>query len=113
MIGRPDVFCAAVQAAIPLAEQGKLVTFGIVPTEAETGYGYIQQGVDAGQGATMVKAFVEKPSLELAEQYLVDGRYLWNSGMFFVQSVGLFTRVGTTLSADGSGVSAVIATGAG
>ncbi|RAJ09668.1 mannose-1-phosphate guanylyltransferase/mannose-6-phosphate isomerase [Aeromonas salmonicida] len=86
MIGRPDVFCAAVQAAIPLAEQGKLVTFGIVPTEAETGYGYIQQGVDAGQGATMVKAFVEKPSLELAEQYLVDGRYLWNSGMFLFKA---------------------------
>ncbi len=86
VIAQPAAFCQAVQAAMPLAEQGKLVTFGIVPTAAETGYGYIQQGVDAGQGATMVKAFVEKPSLELAEQYLVDGRYLWNSGMFLFKA---------------------------
>ena len=71
VIAQPDVFCSVVQAAMPLAEQGKLVTFGIVPTAAETGYGYIQQGMDIGQGASMVEAFVEKPDFELAQKYLV------------------------------------------
>lgn len=86
VIAQPDVFCVAVQAAIPLAEQGKMVTFGIVPTAAEIGYGYIQKGMDAGQGACMVEAFVEKPDLELAQKYLADGRYLWNSGMFLFKA---------------------------
>nr|AID70963.1 mannose-1-phosphate guanylyltransferase [Aeromonas bestiarum] len=86
VIAQPDVFCAVVQAAMPLAEQGKLVTFGIVPTAAETGYGYIQQGMDIGQGASMVEAFVEKPDFELAQKYLADGRYLWNSGMFLFKA---------------------------
>lgn len=86
VIAQPDAFCAAVQAAMPLAEQGKLVTFGIVPTIAETGYGYIQKGADVGDGASEVAAFVEKPNLELAQQYLEDGRYLWNSGMFLFKA---------------------------
>lgn len=86
VIAQPDAFCAAVQAAMPLAEQGKLVTFGIVPTVAETGYGYIQKGADVGAGASAVAAFVEKPNLELAQQYLEDGRYLWNSGMFLFKA---------------------------
>ncbi|HEF0022497.1 mannose-1-phosphate guanylyltransferase/mannose-6-phosphate isomerase [Citrobacter amalonaticus] len=86
VIARPNEFCAAVKAAMPLAEQGKLVTFGIVPTCAETGYGYIQQGQDVGEGATKVAAFVEKPNLELAQQYLDDGRFLWNSGMFLFKA---------------------------
>ncbi|XQS16980.1 mannose-1-phosphate guanylyltransferase/mannose-6-phosphate isomerase [Citrobacter telavivensis] len=86
VIARPDEFCAAVQAAMPLAEHGKLVTFGIVPTSAETGYGYIQQGLHVGEGATEVAAFVEKPSLEMAQHYLDDGRFLWNSGMFLFKA---------------------------
>lgn len=86
VIAQTDAFCTAVQAATPLAEQGKLVTFGIVPTAAETGYGYIQQGADVGEGASAVAAFVEKPNLELAQQYLEDGRYLWNSGMFLFKA---------------------------
>ncbi|MFE8730232.1 sugar phosphate nucleotidyltransferase, partial [Aeromonas hydrophila] len=61
-----------VQAAMPLAEQGKLVTFGIVPTVPETGYGYIQQGISVSEGASTVAAFVEKPHLELAQQYLAS-----------------------------------------
>lgn len=86
VIAQPAAFCQAVQAAMPLAEQGKLVTFGIVPTAAETGYGYIQQGVAAGQGASTVAAFVEKPDLELAQQYVAEGCYLWNSGMFLFKA---------------------------
>lgn len=86
VIAQPAAFCQSVQAAIPLAEQGKLVTFGIVPTIPETGYGYIQQGVAAGHGASTVAAFVEKPNLELAQQYVAEGSYLWNSGMFLFKA---------------------------
>lgn len=86
VIAQPAAFCQAVRAAMPLAEEGKLVTFGIVPTAAETGYGYIQQGVAAGQGASTVAAFVEKPDLELAQQYVAEGCYLWNSGMFLFKA---------------------------
>lgn len=86
VIAQPAAFCQAVQAAIPLAEQGKLVTFGIVPTVPETGYGYIQRGESVGLGASTVAAFVEKPNLAVAQQYVADGRYLWNSGMFLFKA---------------------------
>ncbi len=86
VIAQPSAFCQAVQAAMPLAEQGKLVTFGIVPTAPETGYGYIQKGEAVGQGASTVAAFVEKPNIDVAQQYVADGRYLWNSGMFLFKA---------------------------
>ncbi|WP_353852003.1 mannose-1-phosphate guanylyltransferase/mannose-6-phosphate isomerase [Aeromonas salmonicida] len=86
VIQHPDKFCNVVRSAIPLAEQGKLVTFGIVPTSPETGYGYVLRGESAGGGASTVLAFVEKPSLDVAEEYLADGRYLWNSGMFLFKA---------------------------
>lgn len=75
-------FRAAVQHAQPLAEAGKLVTFGIVPKTPETGYGYIRRGEAVNESAWQVGAFVEKPALDLARQYLASGEYLWNSGMF-------------------------------
>jgi len=78
-------FQAAVQQAQPLAASGKLVTFGIVPTAPETGYGYIRRGVSAGS-AYQVDAFVEKPNLATAEQYLASGEYYWNSGMFMFRA---------------------------
>ncbi len=68
--------------AMPLAEQGKLVTFGIVPSHAETGYGYIQRGQELADDSFNVNRFVEKPDLKTAERYLASGDYLWNSGMF-------------------------------
>jgi len=74
-------FQTAVRRAIELAEQGKLVTFGIVPHSAETGYGYIQRG----QGVE-VAAFVEKPDAATAASYIQSGDYLWNSGMFLVRA---------------------------
>ena len=74
-------FDASVNAAITLAEQGKLVTFGIVPTQAHTGYGYIKQGELCGKGFC-VDQFIEKPALAKAEEYVSSGEYLWNSGMF-------------------------------
>lgn len=81
-------FTTAVQAAIPYAESGKLVTFGIVPTTAETGYGYIKRGVATGetQAAYTVAQFVEKPDQKTAEHYLESGDYYWNSGMFLFRA---------------------------
>lgn len=76
-----DLFEQAVRQGQPLAKQGKLVTFGITPSEAHTGYGYIKRGAAQGQGFS-VDAFVEKPDRATAEQYLDSGDYLWNSGIF-------------------------------
>ncbi|MGL4447921.1 MAG: mannose-1-phosphate guanylyltransferase/mannose-6-phosphate isomerase [Shewanella sp.] len=86
VIAQPEVFCQVIEAAMPLAQQGNLVTFGIVPTVAETGYGYIKQGDQIECGASKVAAFVEKPDLVVAQSYLADGRYLWNSGMFLFKA---------------------------
>lgn len=75
-----EKFNASLKDAIAVAQQGKLVTFGIVPTRPETGYGYIKSVED--NGLLRVAAFVEKPHLEKAEEYLRSGDYYWNSGMF-------------------------------
>ncbi len=75
-------FRAAVEAATALAVQGWLVTFGITPDYAETGYGYILRGTSLGDGGYEVQQFVEKPDLATAQSYLAEGTYAWNSGMF-------------------------------
>ena len=75
-------FQYAVNQAKTLAEQGYLVTFGIVPTEPETGYGYIKRSTENVGPAYTVASFVEKPNLETAQRYLKSGDYYWNSGMF-------------------------------
>ncbi|MFC3114988.1 mannose-1-phosphate guanylyltransferase/mannose-6-phosphate isomerase [Cellvibrio fontiphilus] len=83
-------FRRIVCAAIPCAEQNKLVTFGIVPTAPETGYGYIQaansQAIAGAETAYVVQQFVEKPNLQTAEKYLASGDYYWNSGMFLFKA---------------------------
>ncbi len=78
-------FHASINRALPFAESNQLVTFGIVPTAPETGYGYIKSGESEGE-AFRVEEFVEKPSLELAEAYLASGNYFWNSGMFLFKA---------------------------
>jgi mannose-1-phosphate guanylyltransferase len=78
-------FEKSVSAAIPLAESGKLVTFGIVPNEPHTGYGYIKGGKDCSGGFEVDK-FVEKPSLDLAREYVASAEYYWNSGMFLFKA---------------------------
>jgi mannose-1-phosphate guanylyltransferase len=78
-------FIKVVMDAVPLAETGKLVTFGIVAHEPNTGYGYIKKGEPQCPGFA-VDAFVEKPSLEVAKEYLDSGDYLWNSGMFLFKA---------------------------
>ncbi len=77
-------FHAAVGQAAIAADAGKLVTFGIVPTAPETGYGYIK--AQAGVGVRAVDRFVEKPDLATAQQYVASGEYYWNSGMFLFKA---------------------------
>src|SRR5512143_959480 len=80
-----EAFHAAVVIGSHLALQRKLVTFGIVPHEPETGYGYIQKGLPVTAGdAFAITAFVEKPDAKTAQGYLETGEYLWNSGMFMM-----------------------------
>lgn len=86
MIQNTAAFQAAVLKALPLAEQGALVTFGIVAQRPETGYGYIRRGKSVAEGAYEVAAFVEKPNLAVAESYLAEGGYDWNSGMFLFRA---------------------------
>ena len=78
-------FVKAVSEALPLAESGKLVTFGVVPKEPHTGYGYIKCGAMDGAGF-LVDQFVEKPSHDVAQDYLASGKYYWNSGMFLFKA---------------------------
>ena len=84
-IADEKAFRDAVTQALPLAEAGKLVTFGIVPTNAATGYGYIKRGEAEGNGF-IVDQFVEKPDRDTAEEYLTTGDYYWNSGMFMFKA---------------------------
>ncbi|MDR3564377.1 MAG: mannose-1-phosphate guanylyltransferase/mannose-6-phosphate isomerase [Negativicutes bacterium] len=81
-----EAFRAAVRVSQVHAAAGRLVTFGITPTHAETGFGYIQCGPSVGQGGFTIAAFKEKPSPVMAEEYLSSGAYLWNSGMFMFRA---------------------------
>ena len=87
-----SAFHNAVEAAIPLALNGKLVTFGIVPDAPETGYGYIRRGevchaeTSVDSVAFKVAQFVEKPDADTAQAYLSSGEYYWNSGMFLFRA---------------------------
>ena len=78
-------FRSVVSRAQPLAEAGRLVTFGIVATVPETGYGYIRRGAQLGDGYSVAE-FVEKPNLERATSYVDSGEYYWNSGMFLFKA---------------------------
>ena len=91
VIGNKAAFHEAIAEARRLAEQDLLVTFGIVATEPETGYGYIKRGNTAYGGAFNVAAFVEKPDMETAKRYLASGEYFWNSGMFAFKA-GVFLQ---------------------
>jgi mannose-1-phosphate guanylyltransferase/mannose-6-phosphate isomerase len=81
VIGDVPAFQAAVLAALPAAQCGQLVTFGIVASSPETGYGYIQRGAPNGPAFRIVR-FIEKPDLERARAFVAAEDYYWNSGMF-------------------------------
>jgi mannose-1-phosphate guanylyltransferase/mannose-6-phosphate isomerase len=79
-------FREAVGRALEHAAHGAMLTFGVTPLQAETGYGYIRRGDDAGRGVFEVRAFTEKPRPEVAAAYVESGEYLWNSGIFLVRA---------------------------
>lgn len=80
-----DAFTKAVGDAIPLAQSGCLVTFGIVARSPHTGFGYVKRGQEK-DGGFIVDEFVEKPSRQAAEAYIASGEYYWNSGMFLFRA---------------------------
>ncbi|WP_424938718.1 mannose-1-phosphate guanylyltransferase/mannose-6-phosphate isomerase [Algiphilus sp.] len=75
-------FCSAAETATQLAASGRIVTFGIKPTRAETGYGYLKRGPALNEGGFALEAFIEKPCLEDAQRYIADEAYAWNGGLF-------------------------------
>ncbi len=85
-IARPDLFLDVIAQGAGLAEEGKLVTFGIVPNAPETGFGYIRAGEADGEGGFAVDAFVEKPDADTARGYLDAGGYFWNAGIFLFRA---------------------------
>ena len=85
LIKQQAQFHGAIEKAQKLAEAGNLVTFGIVPDQAHTGYGYIKAGESVGDGFSVAQ-FVEKPNLETAQGYVDSGDYFWNSGMFMFKA---------------------------
>ena len=81
-IGRPEDLRDAVKTAVEVASDQKLVTFGLIPSKPETGYGYIKRGAAIRDQAAILDKFVEKPDVETAKAYVASGEYVWNSGMF-------------------------------
>lgn len=87
VIGDAETFRETVAAGLQLAEQGRVVTFGIVPDAPETGFGYIRRGEPVPGGAGYVlDSFVEKPDLAAAASYQQSGEYYWNSGIFMLKA---------------------------
>jgi mannose-1-phosphate guanylyltransferase/mannose-6-phosphate isomerase len=93
MINDQDLWRDSLLEGMPLAKDGRLVTFGVSPAKPETGYGYIHQGKPLGPGAFAVDRFVEKPDLATAEAYLKSGEYFWNSGMFLFSAQAFLEAV--------------------
>lgn len=87
IIAQPERFCEALSHAVTLAAEGRIVTLGVKPTMPETGYGYIRFGAKIGDSeGSEIAEFVEKPDAATAEQYLAEGNYLWNSGIYILRA---------------------------
>jgi mannose-1-phosphate guanylyltransferase/mannose-6-phosphate isomerase len=95
VIQNVDAFHEAINIASQQVQSGKLATFGIVPTNANTGYGYIKSSKENINGAHKVEEFVEKPDLKTVQTYLEQGNYLWNSGMFMFKADVLIDELTT------------------
>jgi mannose-1-phosphate guanylyltransferase/mannose-6-phosphate isomerase len=92
-VGDTPLFHATLRKAIPVAEKGSLVTFGVRPRRPETGYGYIKTGKRVADGVFGVSRFVEKPDLKTARSYLKDGSYFWNSGIFLFRARDMIAEI--------------------
>lgn len=79
-------FLNAIELGVPKAEQGAVICFGVLPTRADTGYGYIKTENDNNSDIHLLDSFVEKPDQETAIQYLKSGDYVWNSGIFMLKA---------------------------
>ena len=86
-------FARALTQATHEAQAGGIITFGIIPTYPETGYGYIHAGTHTSEHVRTVAAFVEKPNTERAEQYVLGGEHFWNSGMFVARADELLREI--------------------
>jgi len=89
LIADEAAFRAAIDSALPFAEEGWLVTFGIAPDRPETGYGYIGRGAPLGRGVFRAAEFAEKPDLATAEHYCAGGGHDWNAGIFLFRADAL------------------------
>ncbi len=85
-VADPDLFRAAVQAAVPAAEARQIVTFGIAPTRPETGYGWLEAGAQTHPGVHTLTRFIEKPDAATAAALLGDAKHLWNAGVFLASA---------------------------
>ncbi|KKC25659.1 mannose-1-phosphate guanylyltransferase/mannose-6-phosphate isomerase [Sphingomonas sp. SRS2] len=87
-------FHRAIEAAMPMVEDGWLITFGITPEKPETGYGYIRRGEEIAAGVHKVEAFVEKPDAARAAAYVEAGNYSWNGGIFLFRADAFLAALG-------------------
>ena len=108
-IAHPDRFRQALQTAAGVAQHGDLVTLGIRPTRAETGYGYLRRGAERERGVFAVEAFVEKPDAATARGYLQDPRYSWNAGIFVFRADALLEALRRHLPAVHDGLARISA----
>ena len=108
-IARPEAFRAALARAEQAAQDGTLVTLGIKPTRAETGYGYLRRGAARGENLFAVEAFVEKPDAPTAEKYLRDEAYAWNAGIFIFRADAILAAIERNLPALHTGLQAIAA----
>ena len=96
LIGDAEIFRSVIEAGRIPAQEGRLVTFGIVPTGPETGYGYIEAAEPCKPGdlsGVAIKRFVEKPNLAKAKEFLSNGCFTWNSGMFLFKASTMLTEL--------------------
>ena len=88
-----DLFLKTLEKAIKVAKEGRIVTFGVVPMRAETGYGYIEIGDEIVKDVYEVKSFKEKPNQMQAQRFIREGKFLWNSGMFVWSSQKILSDI--------------------
>src|SRR5262249_5928189 len=106
-IGDEEGFRALLGRALATARDGTMTTIGVVPTRAETGYGYIEVGAELGPSVYSVARFVEKPDRARAEAYVAGGKHLWNAGMFFFRAGEMLNEIQSHLPDLRAGLAAL------